>query len=195
MSTDSKPRMAKEEKEVIKDYMKGASLVGYAAFAFMGFVVYLMLNNRMPDLSGGTKAKDLVDYSSKSMFVMRFQAVNVAWLLFSMFYVISKRVGSGAVNPLAGYESRVEIASKHFANTIEQFILALASQLVLITFIDSTQIIKFIPLLNLLFIIGRITFWLGYPRYRAFGFMVCSVPITTTIVYNLYQFVKIYKLV
>lgn len=192
MSTESKSRMAKEEKEVMKEYMKGASLVAYAGFAYLGVIVYLLLNNRMPDLSGGVKATDLTNFSSKAEFVFRLQAVNVAWLLFSMFYVVSKRVRSGAVNPMAGYEDKVLLASKHFNNTLEQFVMSLTSQLVLITFLDSVTILKIIPTLNLLFIVGRVFFWLGYPKYRAFGFITNNIPITATISYCVYRFVLIY---
>src|SRR5581483_2606012 len=116
-STKTKP-MTAEEKELVEKHMKKASPTIYAGFASFAVIAYLLLNNQMPDLTGGVNAKDLTNFSSKAEFVFRFQAMNVGWLLFSMFYVISKRVSCGAVNPMAGYEDRVLLSSKHFNNTL-----------------------------------------------------------------------------
>jgi len=183
----------KEERETIKGLESKLKPIMLVSVVFLSSFVYLVMYDKI-NLSkyGKTKATDLKDLPSKMTYVLQHLTPAVAWIMVSVFIVITRRVGSPAMNPLGGYEHRTEAARNNLTNTVEQTVMLAFAQLILITFIDSATILKVIPALNLLFILGRITFWLGYPKYRAFGFMVSSMPTYATIVYITYRFAKLY---
>lgn len=62
------------------------------------------------------------------------------------------------------------------ANTMEQTLLTIGSQLVLIAFASPKMLLNYIPFMNICFVVGRIAFWAGYPKYRAFGFCLSFIP-------------------
>ncbi len=119
--------------------------------------------------------------------------LGTTWLLISVYFVIRIRVFSIAMNPMFGYEHLTQAAKNNLTNSVEQFLLSAISQLILITNISESDILKTIPIINILFLIGRITFWLGYPRYRFFGITLSSIPINLMVCYNLFKFVQMYS--
>lgn len=71
---------------------------------------------------------------------------------------------------------------------MEQFVLAVVSQTAVLPYLTATQVLHMIPLFNGLFLIGRILFWMGYPKRRSFGFVTGMVPSSIAIWYAVYQF-------
>lgn len=129
-------------------------------------------------------------FSSKLEFTARYWILGLLWLYFSLHFVVMKRITSRATNPLAGHENLVEAQVKIFTNSVEQFVISVVGQVTLITFLESEKIISIIPLINVLYLIGRIFFWIGYPKFRAFGMTVTMFPISLSIFFILYRFVS-----
>lgn len=135
----------------------------------------------------------LKSYTSKLEFTLKYQVPGVAWLVFCIFYVIKFRVTTKAFNPLGGAEQYTEMAKNILQNSIEQYLLSFLAQLILLSFIDGPTTLKVIPLLSLFFLVGRVTFWLGYPAYRSFGFLTTLLPTQITIGYTIYKFYLMYQ--
>jgi hypothetical protein len=188
-----KSKYNKEERQMMRDYMSVARPLLSIGILFVSIFTYLVINNTIDfGKYNKTSAKDLSDFPSKVKYVLQHLTLGITWILLSMYFVIFKRAISPAMDPMSGYEKVTEAAKNNLTNSCEQFLMTAVSQLILITHLDAITILQVIPALNLLFIFGRITFWLGYPKYRAFGFMVTNLPIVFTIFYNLYSFVKLY---
>lgn len=115
-------------------------------------------------------------YGTKLEFTVRYWLLPLIWFKLNIYLVILKRVPSRAVNPLDGHEHIVEGVKNILTNTLEQMVASLVMQSILISFLTPDEVVNFIPLINLLFFLGRITFWLGYPLLRTFGFMTTSLP-------------------
>ena len=152
------------------------------AFVVLSIVVYLMVNNKI----------DLIDFNSRLRYVLLHLTPGIAWILLSSWFVIQKRLTSPAIDPMDGYEKVTEVSKNNLTNSCEQFLMSSVSQLILVIHLESNIILNIIPILNLMFIAGRVAFWVGYPRYRSFGFMLTNYPIIATIAYNLYKFFRVY---
>ena len=142
------------------------------------------------NLSGKTKASQLTTYYQRLEFAIKYQAPAVGWLLFCCFYVIHKRVPTKAINPLAGFENVTFEANKILANSFEQFSLMFLSEIVSLSFVSEQTILKLIPFMSFLFLFGRITFFIGYPLYRGFGFNLSFAPTALLIFYNIFSFFR-----
>lgn len=163
------------------------------AILFMATFPYMVLNNIIILTPSTISATHLKDYPSKLQFTFKYFILGVVWLVFCMWNVISKRFPSPAVNPTGGYEHLTEEAKNILTNSLEQFIMNIIVQLSLISYLDEQETLKTIPLLNILFIIGRITFFLGYPKYRAFGFWVTMWPMQIAMWITLNKFLQFYS--
>ncbi|CAG2113539.1 unnamed protein product, partial [Medioppia subpectinata] len=67
-------------------------------------------------------------------------------------------------------EHLTQSANNNLRNSCEQFLLSFVSQLILITHLEPTDVLNVIPAMNLLFVAGRVAFWVGYPVHRGVGF-------------------------
>jgi len=179
-------------EETVAKQIKRASIgtvIGVVFVAILCFVVfddkYLNIN-----ISGKINIFQMSTYWHKLEFVLCYQTLGISWILFNMFYVISKRCKSEAINPLSGNEELTQMARNIMSNSLEQFIMSSFAQVISISFVEATILIKIIPLINFLFIFGRVTFFLGYPKYRTFGFLCTAIPNTLLINYNLIKFIQ-----
>ncbi|XP_054162273.1 transmembrane protein 79-like [Oppia nitens] len=123
--------------------------------------------------------------TDRLVWTLRYQVLGLSVVILTTINVWVSRLLSHAINPLAGYESVVERSNKILTNTLEQFVMNAINQLILSTYLSESNL-RFIPLLNVYFLIGRIGFWIGYqiaPKYRIFGFIVTFVP--TLLVFSL----------
>ena len=160
---------------------------------FIAVLSFLMFDDKYLNLNIGVNPSSvqISSYWHKLEFVVCYQTIGISWILFNMFYVISKRVNSPAIDPTDKEASNeVLVAQNIMQNSIEQFLMSAFAQIISISFVDRTLLIKVIPLINILFFVGRITFWLGYPKYRTFGFMCSAIPNTLLINYNLIKFIQ-----
>jgi hypothetical protein len=192
-SIADKSEFNKEEQQFIRDHMKRLQPYMISGFIFVSLMAYIVFNNTIDFAKfSKTSVKDLADFPSRIKYVLKHLSLGITWILMSVYFVIHRRVGTPAVDPMHGYERITEAAKNNLTNSIEQFLLSAFSQLILITDLDAIYILRVIPALNFLFIFGRITFWLGYPKFRCFGFILTNIPIVFTIAYNMYQFMELY---
>lgn len=73
---------------------------------------------------------------------------------------------------------RIAIPVAILQNTLEQTVLAVGAHLILATMLMGQELVL-LPLLALLFCVGRAAFWVGYPGgagQRAFGFALTFYP-------------------
>lgn len=159
------------------------------AITILASTTYLFLTGKV-SLHGKTSVASVKEFSGRIEFVLRYQAINLLFLVFVTYVVIARRLATGAINPLEGNDHYVLAQTRVHSNTMEQYILTVFNQLVLATFLAPELFLRVIPLLNVLFITGRILFWLGYPKYRTCGVFINLCPVTLSTAYNVYGFLK-----
>ena len=186
-----KRRWTDEERKIIIQHYKLEAVLTLIAILLLSIFVYIVFNNKV-NFADAYKTQDLHDFPSKLQFLFKFQTVNLVWIVFSFFCVSFKRGTSPAIIPGIRYEYYVFLAQNHLTNTVEQTLISFLSQLIFITHLDATQIIQLIPAINVLFFFGRFTFWLGYPKYRNFGFFINLVGLIPIVCYNLYKFIQLF---
>lgn len=130
-------------------------------------------------------------FASKLEFSARYWVLGAAWILFSMTHVMLRRI-YGAMNPLSGTEGIVVKSNNILRNSIEQFIVSLVVQVSAITYLTGEEVVRCIPVMNVMFFIGRVSFWFGYPKYRTFGFCLSLFPTGIVCVYVLYKFATVH---
>ncbi len=192
-SSESKNKLTEKERQEIKAIWARNLPLMAVSWAVLGIVAYALLNNKINlNQYNKTPPQNLTDIGPRIKFVLQSSTLSVVWLAFCMFNVGLRRSFTPAINPLAGHEKRTEAAKNIFTNSLEQFTMSIFSQLILVTYLEPKVILNVIPVINLLFIVGRITFWLGYPTRRAFGFNLTNMPIIATLGYITYKLAKQY---
>jgi hypothetical protein len=81
----------------------------------------------------------------------------------------------------------IEIDRRYIQNTLEQLVLAIVAHLALVTIV-APESIRAVAVLVMLFVIGRVTFWIGYHYSgpaRAFGFGTTFYPTVAVYVFLL----------
>ena len=81
----------------------------------------------------------------------------------------------------------IEIDRRYLQNTLEQLVLAIVAHLALVTIV-APESIRVVAVLVMLFVIGRVTFWIGYHYSgpaRAFGFGTTFYPTVAVYVFLL----------
>ncbi|XP_074596009.1 transmembrane protein 79-like [Brevipalpus obovatus] len=162
--------------------------VGIALFASIS---YLFLTGKVT-LHGKATASALSSLTGKLEFVLKFQTLNVFWLLMMVALTGFRRVATGALNPLDGNEHAVAAQKQILQNSLEQFVLHLVNQSILTTNLAPDLLIRVIPMTNVLFITGRVMFWLGYPKYRTCGFLLNIFTNIAQTGYNLISFFRFF---
>lgn len=144
--------------------------------------VQLHPSNTTPEMLKGFSAR--IEYS------LRFQTLYVTWLMFNVFATIHGRMRNMALNPLVESTEAPMLGLKNIlTNSFEQFIISAFSQLILVSFAMPETVLRVIPLVNILQLIGRITFFIGYPKLRSFGMVCTLIPNAVMVGYNLYRLV------
>ncbi|XP_006824639.1 transmembrane protein 79-like [Saccoglossus kowalevskii] len=149
---------SEDRLEVVRNTVAGGLVVGGTIA-----IGYFIIPIPMPSLPTVT---------DRLIFALRCQIFN-AVLLYAGIQVISlKRLFTQAMDPVSGRgQHHVEVHCRYAQNTLESLVLSTFANLVISTYIEETSM-KIIPILVFLFVVGRITFWMGYlqhPIGRAFG--------------------------
>lgn len=71
-------------------------------------------------------------------------------------------------------------------------LISLFTQVSLINYLTAQQTVTWIPLINFFWITGRITYMLGYPNNRAFGFALTIFPSLAAASFTMYKFVTVH---
>ena len=126
---------------------------------------------------------------SKYEFVLRQSTPGVVWLLLCVLYCIYKRLITSNAIPGTRHEPLMAESQRILNNSLEQFVIHIFTLLILVSYIDQEHlIVKTVLVLNALFIIGRVLFWLGYPKYRAVGYSLHFIPISFVLFYISYRY-------
>lgn len=148
-------------------------------------VVFLVGFNTLPINTTGLKAP-----ADRLVFAFRWLFISSLTIVFALFGVLNVRGKSNAVDPInGGAENLTEVPNRILRNTMEQFFLHMAGLLMLSTILEPSSL-KAIPILVLLFLLGRVTFALGYrssPFNRSYGFMTTLIPNLAVYGYCLYR--------
>ena len=111
-------------------------------------------------------------FEKRLIFTIQLLFLDCFSLLFAIYAVISRRVSTIAINPLDPKgQIFVEQRQRILQNTLEQFVVKVILSLTLCTILESNELIL-LPVFTFLFLLGRLTFALGYPKYRSFGFIM-----------------------
>ena len=116
-----------------------------------------------------------MDFTSKLIYTVRCIFPPLLVLQVAILLVINGRRSLGVANPLAGQEHLIQLQKNFLSNTLEQFLVFMVSTLVLITFLNTPEEMRLVPLYTTTFIVGRILFRIGYGIswiYRACGIQI-----------------------
>ena len=167
-----------------------------AALVFMYVTTNQVLSDKL-NLSpkGLGRFNNLTTFPDKLQFTLVHLSWPVLLLQVQVLLTIFKRLSTMAIDPSAENDKHVFRANSVLRNYVEQFILSAFSQLIVISHLSAKQTLQFIPLMNLFFVVGRVTFYLGYPKSRSFGFLCCMVPTLSALVVSAYEFLAFVELV
>lgn len=102
---------------------------------------------------------NLETLEERLIFTLRCQILPVFMLFAGIATVGNYRFLTPAINPLAGAESEaMKVHLRYLSNTLEQVVLFIIVNVVFSTFLNE-KAIKIIPILVMVFVIARLTFW------------------------------------
>lgn len=169
--------------------LKIGALLGSCGLLFMAGFYLLVYHNVVMLYPRGLTEDKLTGFASKAEYALRYQTLLMFWLIFNVISTMYGRAATRAVNPLVERtECRVQMFKNILTNSFEQIFISVISQLTFVSFAENTVVFKYIPLVNVLQFIGRITFFAGYPDKRSFGFVCTMIPNVIMLSYNLYKF-------
>ena len=125
-----------------------------------------------PDCCPSLPVPASMDFTSKLIYTVRCIFPPLMVLQVAILLVINGRRSLGVANPLAGQDHLIQLQKNFLSNTLEQFIVFMVSTLVLITFLNTSEEMRLVPLYTTTFIVGRILFRIGYGiswKYRGCG--------------------------
>jgi len=121
---------------------------------------------------------NMLSFNDRLIFTLQWNVFPFLTLLLGIMTVASKRFFSPSIDPMAGKEDEVmKIHIRYVDNTFQQVVIFLFMSVCLTTFLRGESM-RIIPILAILFTIGRIAFWIGYlknPLYRAPGMFVTEM--------------------
>ena len=147
----------------------------FAFFALSALLTWLVVSNKI-NLAGRLNPNDIKSFGARFEFLLRYQCLPLTFLIFMVSVVIHKRFHSPAINPMVGFEHVVQPHKNILQNSFEQYLLSFIAQLGLLCHLSSYNVLRYIPLLNVFFVLGRVLFFVGYPKYRTVGFLFAYVP-------------------
>jgi len=161
-------------------------VIGFGTLAGLAVAV----QHECISLHGPATASDLYDFPSKLQFTLQFWSLPLIWLVFSIAYVIYRRVTTKTINPLAANQETVHEANCLLRNGVEQIALLTLTQLALLPHLDAEMTLKLIPTLNIQWLVGRIAFFIGYPNNRLYGWILSFYGTLPVSIYAVYLFIR-----
>lgn len=183
----SKWTLSREDRQWAKKH----TLISLGSIVFMvvfGLLVHYEHIRLHPSVVTEGKLETLLP---RIEFTLRYQSLQLLWLMFNVFAVIHRRIKHISINPLdSNIEVNIQANKNTLTNSLESIFISIVSQLIFITFAEAKTVLKFIPFFNILMLISRITFFAGYPFYRGFGVQSTLVPNTFLVCYNAIKLVS-----
>lgn len=175
----------------LKTWHLNISLGATGAILVLSSLSYLSYDGYLNFLSGSVNPDKLTGYGLKSEYVFRYLILGLTFTVVNIAAVGFKRLLSPqALDPLNHHEDLIQSVRNILSNSIEQLLVSVVTQLCLVSYLNGIQVARIIPLMNMSFLLGRITFALGYPKYRTFGFTLSFLPVLISVPYILYRFLS-----
>jgi len=174
--------------EEMKRIMKVGAVLAISAVVFMLGLGLLIHQNIIGLHPASTREETLKGFAPRVEYALRYQSLLVFWLTFNVVATIYGRLTTNALNPLdERTEHRVQMFKNVLTNSFESVVVSVFSQLIFVSFAEPLTVLKFIPFINIVQFIGRVSFFAGYPMYRAFGFQCTILPNICLSFYNLFK--------
>ena len=164
--------MTNEQRKVVA----GAAAAVVFSVAFFELVFRLTAIDLTP--SGGIEIWWRLEYALKCEVFAALCLLAGVGLIANRRFFLSDAIEGGA-------SPSIEIDRRYVQNTLEQLVLAIVAHLALVTIV-APESIRAVAVLVMLFVIGRVTFWIGYHQSgsaRAFGFATTFYPTVAVYVY------------
>lgn len=173
----------------------GAALVaGFAVVLKSMHMAYLGQLSPLKSIGVKVNVETMKTFSDKLEFASKYWTAGLVWLYFYVHVVILRRFTSGALVPNTNIEYQVADQRSILTNSIEQFLMTVVAQVAVLGYLTPVQVTNIIPLVNGFYLVGRITFWLGYPKLRTLGMILTMAPCSVMIWFLSYQFYKTHNL-
>lgn len=173
-----------EEKQVFKT----GFILASGAIIFMLVSLGLVASELISLYPEKMNAEKLKGFATRVEYTLRYQTLLVTWLLVNVLITIYGRITTRALNPLdEKTETSVLMINRILSNSFESIIISVLLQLTFVTFAEPATVLKYIPLINIIQLVGRLTFFAGYPLKRAFGYMCTLWPNIIMCVFNVYK--------
>jgi hypothetical protein len=164
--------MSNDQRKVL------AGMAAASAFSAVFFAAVFRLTAIDVAPAGGIETSWRIEYALKcEVFAALCLLAGVARIANRRFFRPDAIAGGAAPS--------VEIDQRYLQNTLEQLVLAIVAHLALVTIV-APESIRAVAVLVMLFVIGRVTFWIGYHYSgpaRAFGFGTTFYPTVAVYVY------------
>jgi hypothetical protein len=164
--------MSNDQRKVV------AGAIVATVFSVAFFEIVFRLTDIGPTPPGGIETSWRLEYA------LRCDVFAALCLLAGVGKIANRRFFTP--DAIAGGPSpSIEIDLRYLQNTLEQLVLAIVAHLALVTIV-APESIRAVAVLVMLFVIGRVTFWIGYHRSgsaRAFGFATTFYPTVAVYAY------------
>jgi len=164
--------MSNDQKKVV------AGMLAAVAFSATFFAVVFRLTAIDLTPPGGIEISWRLEYALKcDVFAALCLLAGVAMIANRRFFIADAIEG--------GPSPSIEVDRRYLQNTLEQLVLAIVAHLALVTIV-APESVRAVAVLVMLFVIGRVTFWIGYHRSgsaRAFGFATTFYPTVAVYAY------------
>lgn len=170
-------------------YLKRIGVGATASIVTMSLLAWLIHTGKIV-LTGNFATDKMSGFGSKLEFTLRFLILPTLWILInSMLVMLNRLRKQEALDPLNDHEDVVQVANNVLRNSVEQLLMSMIVQLSLISYLPGPDVARVVPFMNVTFLVGRITFYAGYPKFRSFGFVMTFLPTALAITYVAYKFV------
>ena len=117
----------------------------------------------------GSRGQRHLSFKDRVTFTLQLAFVDLIPLIICMFAVFNRRRQTWAINPMDPRgEPFIKRLKGILENTFEQFVIKFVLSMILCTVLRSDELLL-LPAFTFLFLLGRLTFALGYPLHRSFG--------------------------
>lgn len=180
-----------------KWYHERALWLLISGLALLPIAYQLALLGYLDILAGNVTGYDLATFADKLEFTVKYFTLPAVWLVWNIIYVEVRRIQVGAgldvhATPEGKHVNNFDIGQRVLANSVEQVLVSVTTQLALTAIVDGYTLVRTIPILNFLWFIGRVFYFLGYPKYRCFGWPLTFYSIAAASLYTLYAFVRFF---
>ena len=134
----------------------------------------------------GLAPPGVIESSWRLAYALKWEVIAALCLLAGIAKIANRRFFIAEAIDGAAAPS-IEIDRRYIQNTLEQLVLAIVAHLALVTIV-APESIRAVAVLVMLFVIGRVTFWIGYHYSgpaRAFGFGTTFYPAVAVYVFLL----------